>query len=151
MRRFFMEPLTPQLLSVLRIVTGLLFLLHGGQKLLGWFGGPGGNGGTVELMSRYGVAGVLELVGGTLILLGLFTRVVAFVLSGEMAFAYFLAHLPRGFWPLENGGENVVLFCFVFLYLSAAGAGPWSLDAARGRGSPVPADGHRTGGAAARG
>ena len=136
MRRFFMAPLAPQLLSVLRIVTAFLYLLHGGQKLFGWFGGVDGQGATVELMSRYGAAGVIELVGGTLVLVGLLTRPVAFVLAGEMAFAYFLAHLPRAFWPIQNGGEVVVMFCFVFLYLSAAGAGPWSIDALRERGSP---------------
>lgn len=125
----------PQLLSILRIVTGLLYMQHGLQKLVGWFGGMGGPGQTAELASRYGVAGVLETVGGALIVLGLFTRLVAFILSGEMAVAYFLVHFPRSFFPIENRGEVVVLFCFVYLFLAAAGAGPWSLDAALRRGS----------------
>ena len=116
---------SPQLLSILRIVVGFLFLVHGTQKL---FGVPGGEGVPVPLLSLIGVAGVLELVGGLLVLLGLFTRPVAFVLSGEMAVAYFMAHAPEGFWPRTNGGEEAVLYCFVFLYLAAAGGGPWSLD-----------------------
>lgn len=135
MRRFFLFRFEPQLLSVLRVVTGLLFMQHGLQKLFGLFGGMGGPGQTVELASRFGVAGVLETFGGALIVLGLFTRVVAFVLSGEMAFAYFLAHFPRAFFPIENRGEVVVLFCFLYLFIAAAGPGPWSLDALRGRGS----------------
>ncbi|HEU4629189.1 MAG TPA: DoxX family protein [Gemmatimonadaceae bacterium] len=135
MRPFFLSRFQPQLLSVLRIVTGLLFMQHGLQKIFGLFGGMGGPGQTVELASRYGVAGTLETFGGALIVLGLFTRPVAFILSGEMAFAYFLAHFPRGFFPIENRGEVVVLFCFVYLFLAAAGAGPWSVDALLGRGS----------------
>ena len=120
---------SPQLLSVLRIVAGFLFLLHGTQKLFAI--PPSASGRTVELASRLGAAGVIETVGGLLILLGLFTRPAAFICSGEMAFAYFLAHAPRGPLPLGNGGEVPVLFCFIFLYLAAAGAGPWSLDALR--------------------
>ena len=118
---------SPHLLSVLRIVVALLFILHGTAKL---FGVPAG-GGPVPLASKLGVAGVLEVVGGALLLLGLFTRPVAFVLSGEMAVAYFTAHAPRGLIPMANGGEVAVLFCFVFLYLAAAGGGAWSVDAAR--------------------
>ena len=136
MRPFFMARWEPELRSVLRIVTAAAFMQHGVQKLFGWLGGVDGQGGTVELMSQFGLAGVLETFGGLLVLLGLFTRPVAFVLAGEMAFAYFMAHFPRGFWPVQNGGEPVVLFCFVFLYLSAAGAGPWSLDALRARRDP---------------
>jgi putative oxidoreductase len=117
--------------AVLRIVAGLLFMLHGGQKLLGWFGGPGGQGGTVELASLMGLAGVLELVGGALIIIGLFTKPVAFVLSGEMAVAYFMAHFPNGFWPIENRGESAALFCFIFLFMAFNGAGPMSVDALR--------------------
>jgi putative oxidoreductase len=135
--------------TILRIVAGLLFMMHGGQKLLGWFGGMGGQGGTAELMSMMGVAGILELVGGIMIVLGLFTRVVAFILSGEMAVAYFMAHFPQGFWPIQNQGEPAVLFCFIFLYTAARGAGPISLDAmlARRRGGTEPAyDPARTGG-----
>jgi putative oxidoreductase len=117
--------------ALLRIAAGLMFMLHGGQKLFGWFGGPGGNGGTVELASLYGVAGILELVGGALIIIGLLTRPVAFLLSGEMAVAYFMSHLPNGFWPIENRGEPAALFSFIFLFLAFNGAGPLSVDAAR--------------------
>jgi putative oxidoreductase len=113
------------LLSVLRIVVAFLFMQHGAQKL---FGVPGGGEHKVELASLIGFAGCLEFVGGGLILLGLFTRPVAFVLAGEMAFAYFMAHAPQGFWPVLNQGELAVFYCFTFLYLSAAGGGPWSLD-----------------------
>ena len=123
----FWSKWSPVLLSVLRIVTGFLFMQHGGMKLLGF---PGAGDHKVELMSLMGFAGCLELIGGGLILIGLFTRPVAFILAGEMAFAYFMAHAPQGFWPLLNQGESAVLFCFVFLYLSAAGDGPWSLDRA---------------------
>ena len=119
------------LLSILRIVAAFLFMQHGMQKLLGF---PGAGDRKVELMSLMGFAGCLELIGGGLLLLGLFTRPLAFVLAGEMAFAYFIAHAPQSFWPILNHGEDVVLYCFVFLYLSAAGGGPWSLDRAlRGR------------------
>lgn len=118
---------------LLRIVAGLLFLDHGGQKLFGWFGGFGGQpGSTVPLMSLMGFAGILEFFGGTCILIGLFTRPVAFLLSGEMAVAYFKAHFPHGFWPLQNHGEPPVLFCFIFLYFAAHGAGGLSVDAALG-------------------
>jgi putative oxidoreductase len=117
----------PRLLSVLRIVAAFLFMAHGTQKL---FGVPAREPRPpVELFSLVGVAGVLEVFGGLLLLLGLFTRPVAFVLSGMMAVAYFRSHAPEGFWPLLNRGEAAVLFCFLFLYLAAAGAGPWSLDA----------------------
>jgi putative oxidoreductase len=129
----------PKVLSVLRIVTGLLFMQHGTAKLLGFpqiemFA-------NLQLFSLYGLAGVLELVGGALIVIGLFTRPVAFVLSGMMAVAYFMAHAPQAFMPILNSGELAVLYCFVFLYLAAAGAGPWSVDATRGQttvsGAPV--------------
>jgi putative oxidoreductase len=116
---------SPALLSVLRIVTAFLFMEHGAQKLLGV---PGAEGHKVELLSLMGFAGCLELIGGGLILLGLFTRPIAFLLAGEMAFAYFMAHAPQGFWPVLNHGEAAVFYCFVFLYFSAAGGGPWSLD-----------------------
>lgn len=113
-------------LSILRIITGFLLIAHGAQKLLGLPAPmPGGK---VPLMSLIGVSGVLELVGGALILVGLFTRPVAFILSGMLAVAYFMVHAPGGFWPLLNKGETAVLYCFIFLYLSVAGAGPWSLD-----------------------
>ena len=122
---------SPQMLSVLRIVTGLLFVEHGTQKLLGF---PAGQmaGSPVDL-SLMGMSGVLELVVGTLILIGLFTRQVAFILSGEMAFAYFIEHAPSSFFPILNDGTLAVLFCFVFLYMATAGGGPWSLDAMRAR------------------
>ena len=118
---------TPALLSVTRIVAGFLFIAHGSQKLLGF---PAAMpGGPIEVQSLIGVAGVLELIGGTLLLLGLLTRPIAFLLSGEMAFAYFLMHSPKGFWPLNNGGELAALYCFLFLFFAAAGGGPLSVDA----------------------
>ena len=116
---------TPRLLSVLRIVAGFLFMAHGTQK---WLGFPVPRPSPTVLWSLSGVAGLLELVGGFLLLLGLFTRPVAFVLSGLMAFAYFIGHAPNDFWPIVNRGELAVLYCFAFLYLSAAGGGPWSVD-----------------------
>jgi len=116
---------TPRLLSVLRLVTAFLFVAHGTQK---WLALPVPRSSPTTLASLSGVAGVFELVGGFLLLLGLFTRPVAFVLSGLMAFAYFIAHAPQGFWPIVNRGELAALYCFVFLYLAAAGGGPWSLD-----------------------
>ena len=117
---------TPRLLSVLRIMAGLLFMEHGTAKLLHFpqvdmFD-------NLEIASLIGFAGILELVGGALLALGLFTRPVAFILSGEMAIAYFLGHAPHGFFPLLNQGESAILFCFIFLYLAAAGGGEWSLD-----------------------
>ena len=119
--------------NALRVMAGFLFLQHGAQKLFGWLGGFGGTPGqTAELVSLMGLAGVLEFFGGLLILLGLFTRPVAFVLCGQMAVAYFMAHFTRGFWTIQNGGESAVLFCFVFLLLAALGPGSFSLDAALG-------------------
>jgi putative oxidoreductase len=118
----------PRLLSVLRIMTGLQFLEHGTQKFLAF---PPRAAAAPELMSLLGVQGCLEVAGGVLILLGLFTRPVAFVLAGNMAFAYFIAHFPRSFFPAVNGGDAAILFCFVFLYMAAAGGGVWSLDARR--------------------
>lgn len=118
----------PRLLSVLRIVAGFIFMLHGAQKLLGF---PAPFPMPLPAFSLFWFAGVLELVGGALILIGLFTRPVAFVVSGEMAFAYFMGHAPKAFWPVLNGGDAAILYCFVFLYLAAAGAGPWSVDRAR--------------------
>lgn len=118
--------LEPRLLSVLRIITGFLFMAHGAQKL---FGFPGaGQGARPQLLSLFGIGGILEFFGGLLILLGLFTRPVAFILCGMMAVAYFMAHAPGGFWPIINRGELAVLYCFVFLYLAVAGGGAWSLD-----------------------
>ncbi|MBL8643839.1 MAG: DoxX family protein [Rhodospirillaceae bacterium] len=115
----------PQMLGVLRIMAALLFLAHGSQKLLGF--PPAANGGT-ELLSLLGLAGVLELVGGALLALGLFTRPVAFVLSGQMAVAYFMAHAPRSFFPTLNGGDAAILYCFLFLYLVFAGPGAWTVQ-----------------------
>ena len=113
---------------LLRGVTGLLFLQAGGLKLFSWFGGmPGGL--KLELLSQVGVGGILEFFGGLAILLGLFTRPVAFILSGEMAVAYWQFHAPGGTWPIVNHGEPAVLFCFIFLYMAAQGGGAWSLDA----------------------
>ena len=128
----FIDAWAPRVLSILRIVSAYLFTLHGTQKI---FGFPPGRSGTVDLMSLAGAAGMLELVGGLLLLIGLFTRPVAFILSGEMAFAYFIAHAGRGnpLMPITNGGDLGVEWCFVFLYLAVAGAGPWSLDALFGR------------------
>ena len=117
--------------SLLRIAAGLMFILHGAQKYLGWFGGVDGNGATVEPVSLFGLAGGLELIGGTLIIIGLFTRPVGFVLSGMMAVAYFMVHWPQGAWPIENRGEPAALFSFIFLFLAFNGAGPLSLDAVR--------------------
>jgi putative oxidoreductase len=131
------DPRTPAWLpgathALLRVFAGALFMQHGVQKLFGLLADPSRPwSGAPPAFSQFWFAGVLETFGGLLIVLGLFTRPVAFVLAGEMAFAYFMAHAPRGFWPVRNGGENVVLFCFVFLYLAFAGAGPFSLDALR--------------------
>jgi putative oxidoreductase len=117
---------------VLRIVAALNFLQAGTIKWFGWpMAMPGG--GHPALLSQVGIGGVLEVVGGTLLLVGLFARPVAFVLSGEMAVAYFQFHQPNGFWPVVNQGQPAVLFCFIWLYISAAGAGPWSIDALRRR------------------
>ena len=120
--------LEPYARSVLRIIVGFTFCLHGFQKVFGLFGGMGGKGATPPFLSLLWVAGRIELLGGLLILLGLLTSPIAFLLCGEMAVAYFTSHLPRGFWPIQNGGELAVVYCFVFLYFFSAGAGPWSLD-----------------------
>lgn len=114
------EQLRTITLNLLRIVTGLMFVPHGYQKLF--------SGEMPELTSTYGIAGILEFFGGTLIILGLRTRTVAFFLSGQMAVAYWTAHAPRSPWPIDNGGELAVLFCFIYLFLSAHGGGNWSID-----------------------
>lgn len=116
--------------AIMRIAVGLLFMQHGAQKILGWFGGVDGNGTTPPLMSLFGLAGVLELVGGFLIVIGLFTRIVAFILAGQMAVAYVVAHMPRNLVPILNGGELAALYCFVFLYFAFNGPGPLSADSA---------------------
>jgi putative oxidoreductase len=121
--------LEPRVLSLLRIMAGFMFSLHGFQKLFGWLGGAGGSGAPVAFFSLPWAAGILETFGGLLILVGLFTRPVAFILSGQMAVAYFMAHAPRNFWPILNGGELAALYCFLYLYLSLVGPGPVSLDA----------------------
>jgi len=113
--------------ALLRIAAGFLFFQHGLPKLFGGFGRDA----PAELMSQMGVAGIIEVVGGALIALGLFTSPVAFIASGEMAVAYFQAHAPRGFWPVTNGGELAALYSFVFLYFAAVGSGKWSIDSIR--------------------
>lgn|SRR5690606_28846808 len=125
----------PRMLSILRIVAALIFMEHGTQKLLGF---PPTDGPGPGMFTLPWVAGVLELFGGALLVLGLFTRPVAFILSGEMAFAYWMAHAPQNFFPVNNGGDAAILYCFVFLYIAAAGGGPWSLDQALW-GKPKPA------------
>jgi len=120
-------PWSPRVLSILRIAAALLFVEHGTMKLLDY--PPSGEYDDLALMSVVGVTGILELFGGALLLVGLFTRPVAFILSGLMAFAYFLAHAPDGFFPILNDGELAALYCFVFFYLAFAGGGAWSLDA----------------------
>jgi putative oxidoreductase len=124
----------PQLLALLRIVTGLLFLEHATQKFFGFpapFPMPG------PLPPLLVAAGAIELVAGVLVTLGLFTRLAAFIAAGEMAVAYFMMHFPQGFWPAVNKGEAAILYCFIFLYLAAAGAGAWSIDSARMKGAPI--------------
>ena len=127
---------SPQLRSVLRIVSAFIFITSGTTKLFAFPAGVPPNGGTIPPMSQIGIGAVLEAVGGTLLLLGLFTRPVAFLLAGEMAVAYFQFHAPSNFWPTINQGVSAILFCFIWLYLSAAGPGPWSLDALRRKVSP---------------
>jgi putative oxidoreductase len=130
-----METLTawaPRALSVLRIVTGLMIIQHGMAKLLGF--PVVANFANLSPFSLIGAAGFIELIGGALLIIGLFTQPAAFIVSGEMAFAYFIAHAPKSFFPLVNGGTLAIAFCFTCLYLSTAGAGPWSVDAAMKRG-----------------
>jgi putative oxidoreductase len=125
----FAHKWAPHLRSLLRIVVGLLFIEHGTAKL---FGFPADREvGMVPLVSLLGATGVLELVGGVLLTVGLFSRITAFILAGEMAFAYFMVHAPSSFFPLINRGEPAVFYCFLFLYLAVAGPGPWSIDARR--------------------
>jgi putative oxidoreductase len=119
---------SPRMLSVLRIMTGLLFLEHGTQKLFAF--PPPANPGSA-LFSLLGVQGIIELVGGILITVGFLTRPVAFILAGDMAVAYFMRHAPRDFFPALNGGKLAILYCFVFLYLFVAGGGAWSVDEQR--------------------
>jgi putative oxidoreductase len=121
----FLATWSPRVLSILRIIVGLLFLEHGTSKYLSLPVSPSTG---VAPMTLSGINGMIELVGGVLIVLGLFTRPVAFILAGDMAVAYFIAHAPRGFFPLLNAGELAIIYCFVFLYLAVAGGGVWSLD-----------------------
>ena len=124
----------PQVLAILRIVVGLLFLEHGLQKFFGFpvpFPMPG------PLPPMVMAAGAIELIAGALVTIGLFTRLAAFIASGEMAAAYFIGHFPKGFWPVENMGEGAILYCFIFLYIAAAGPGAWSIDGARTRNAPI--------------
>ena len=118
----------PRALSIFRIVAGLMIIEHGMGKLLGWPVVPAYAG--ITLFSLLGLAGIIELAGGALLIIGLFTQAAAFILSGEMAVAYFMVHEPRSFFPLINGGSLPIIYCFAFLYLSTAGGGPWSIDAA---------------------
>ena len=123
----------PYLQSVLRIVAAFMFILAGTTKLFAFPAGVPPDGGTIPLMSQIGLGAILEAFGGGLLLVGLFTRPVAFLLAGEMAVAYFQFHAQQGFWPTMNGGVPAVLYCFIWLYFSAGGAGPWSLDFKRGK------------------
>ncbi len=123
----------PYLLSVLRIVAAFLFMQFGTAKVFAFPAAIMPGGGTAPIASLPGIAGIIETFGGLFLLLGLFTRPVAFIVAGEMAIAYFLGHAPHGFWPVLNQGHPAIMFCFVWLYLSAAGPGPWSLDAKRGK------------------
>lgn len=118
----------PWLRSALRIAAGFTFTEHGFQKAFGAFGGMNGHGASVHTFGWLMAAGILESIGGPLIFFGLFTRPTAFILSGEMAVAYFMVHFPRSVWPLVSGGELAMLYCFIFLYLAATGAGPLSMD-----------------------
>jgi putative oxidoreductase len=117
---------SPYLFALLRIIGGLAFAQHGAQKLFGLLGGQ-----AVELTSQRGLAGIIEFVGGIMIAIGLFTSPVSFLAGGEMAWAYFQNHAPRGFWPIQNGGELAVLYCFIFLYFAAVGSGKLSIDSIR--------------------
>jgi putative oxidoreductase len=126
---------TPYLLSAVRIALGLLFFQHGAEKLWGFAGGRIDH----DFASLRGIAGPIEVVGGALIVAGLFTRTSAFILCGEMAVAYFRSWAPRGLWPINNGGEEAVICCYLFLWLVTAGPGPWSLDALLEKRHPVAA------------
>ncbi|MBV8908282.1 MAG: DoxX family protein [Sphingomonas sp.] len=129
----FLSRWQPQLLALLRIVTGLLFVEHATSKFFA-FPMPFP---IQPLPPMLMAAGIIELVAGALITIGLFTRLAAFIASGEMAVGYFMMHFPQGFWPLVNKGEAAILFCFIFLYVAAAGAGAWSIDSARERKAPI--------------
>ncbi len=121
---------SPRVLSILRIMVGLLFMQHGLSK---YFGFPAAFPVAVQPLSLLGLAGAIEIVGGALVAIGLFTRVAAFIMSGEMAVGYFMAHFPKNFFPMINGGDAAVLYCFIFLFIALEGPGPWSIDAGRSR------------------
>ncbi|MET0397844.1 MAG: DoxX family protein [Longimicrobiaceae bacterium] len=127
------SPWTGRMLSIFRIVAGVMFLSAGTMKIFGYPANPMPNMPPIELMSQMGIGGLMEVVGGLLIVLGLWTRPTAFILAGEMAVAYFQFHAPQAFWPTTNMGVPAVMYCFFFLYLVFAGAGPWSVDAAIAR------------------
>lgn len=127
----FLAPFIDVIYTAFRIMFGLLFASHGAQKILGWFGGP------IQSDPLPVAAGWIELVGGLMIALGLFTGIAAFICSGTMAVAYFMAHAPGGFWPVVNQGEMAVLYCFAFLYMATRGSGPFSLDRMMGRGASL--------------
>ena len=124
----FLGTFSPRIYALLRIAAGLAFAQHGAQKIVGLLGGFGESGGTAPLFGLLWFAGTIELFGGLLIALGLLSGWVAFIASGEMAVAYFWAHFPRGFFPVQNRGELAVLYCFIFLYIASQGSGVWSLD-----------------------
>jgi putative oxidoreductase len=121
---------SPRLLSILRIIAGLLFLEHGLSK---YFGFPAPSPAAFQVMGILGLAGAIETVCGALLAIGLFTRVAAFIASGEMAFAYFMAHFPKNFFPMINGGDAAILYCFIFLFFALEGGGPWAIDAIRSK------------------
>jgi putative oxidoreductase len=127
MNEHFLAAWRPQLLSVLRIITGLMIIQHGMAKHIGYPPVPALA--NVQPLSMIGAAGFIELIGGALLILGLLTRPVAFIIAGEMAFAYFIAHFPKSFYPVLNGGSLAIMYCFSCLYLACAGPGPWSVDA----------------------
>jgi putative oxidoreductase len=126
-------PYSPYIYAVMRIVVGFLFACHGAQKLFGVLGGFGPAGGTAPFFSLMGLAGLIEFFGGLLVMVGWLTGYAAFIASGEMAAAYFMGHYPRGFWPILNGGEPAVLFCFIFLYIASRGAVRWGIDNVLGK------------------
>jgi putative oxidoreductase len=126
----FRSEWSPRLLSVIRILVGLLFLQHGLSK---YFGFPGPSPASFQFMGLLGLAGLIEIVTGVLVAIGLFSRIAAFIASGEMAVAYFMSHAPQSFYPIVNRGEAAIFFCFLFLYLALEGPGPWSIDSARSR------------------
>lgn len=139
----FLGRYSPYVYSILRIVAGFLFLLHGTQKFFGFPPFPAGMQAPPMdsfMMTLMTVAGVIELVGGLMIMLGFFSSIAAFIASGQMAVAYFMAHQPMAALPTTNGGDAAVLFCFIFLYIAARGSGPWSIDSMMGRNRPLPSD-----------